>query len=267
MELRDLQLKELDILKECLKIFQKYNLRYFMLGGTFLGAVRHRGFIPWDDDIDIFMTRDDYETFLSIMDQQKNDKFKCLHYGKEFPNYFYRFAKVVDLETTLQEGNFISHKDMGIFVDVFPADGIDIKKAEKHVKKIQYYSSMIIRSATNKITRKDNPSLPKYLSKKILYPFIKLIGWKYWLKKHEKFVKSKKIKDYEYATLYSGGWGMKEIFPKSYLNDTVYLDFEGHKFPAFKEYDKHLTHLYGDYMTPPPPEKQITHHDFKIYKK
>ena len=80
-------------------------------------------------------------------------------------------------------------------------------------------------------------------------------------------MKSFKFNDYEYCNRYAGGIGIKEMFPRKFFDEIIDIDFEGYKLQTIKEYEKYLEHTYGDYMTPPPPEKQITHHDFKIYKK
>lgn len=249
------------------EICRKNNIKYTLAGGTMLGAVRHKGFIPWDDDIDIAMPREDYEKFLKIMDEDSktNTQFKCLHFGENFPNYFYRFAKVVDLSTHLTESTCITNPDMGIFVDVFPADGIPVKRQKHILEKSKFYAHMLTWSASKSIPIKVKSY--KRFFRMCITPFAKLFGWKYWWKKHENFVRKYKMNDFEYSVLYSGAWGEKEIFPTKFFDNLIELEFENHKFYAFKEYDKHLTHMYGDYMQLPPVEKRVTHHDFQIYKK
>lgn len=268
-DIKEIQMISLEILKFIDKICRKNKITYSICGGTLLGAIRHKGFIPWDDDIDIMMPRPEYERFLQIMDEDSNtnNKYKCLHYGKEFPNYYYRFAKVVDLSTKLEESTLINNDDLGIFVDVFPVDGIDNKKAKKYVKKSTFYARMLDHSCRIKTQYKNVPFF-KYLIKKfILTPISKIFGSKYWLKKHENYVKSFNTQDFEYGNLYSGGSGIKEMFPIKYFSDLTEIKFEDSVFFAIKEYDKYLCRAYGDYMALPPPEKRVTHHDFKIYKK
>ncbi|MCI5496988.1 MAG: LicD family protein [Firmicutes bacterium] len=268
-EIKEIQKIAFEILKFVDKFCRKHNIKYSICGGTLLGAVRHKGFIPWDDDIDIMMPREEYERFLKLMDNQyKNgDKYKCLHYGKNFPDYYYRFAKVVDLSTTLQESTFINNKELGIFIDVFPLDGIPSNHPLRYAKKSHYYGRMLIHSNMSKVNKNGIP-IGKYLIKKyLLYPFAKLYGRDYWLKKHENYVKSFHFNDYEYCNLYAGGIGINEMFPRKFFDEIIDIDFEGYKLQTIKEYEKYLEHAYGDYMTPPPPEKQITHHEFKIYKK
>ncbi len=268
-EIKEVQKIALNVLIYIDKVCRDNKIRYSLAGGSLLGAIRHKGFIPWDDDIDIFMPRDDYEKFLKIMDEdaKTNEKIKCLHFDEKYPDYFYRFAKVCDTSTTLQESTFIRNENLGVFVDIFPIDGIDIKKAHKIIKKSSYYNRMVAHSAMIKLNKK-NVSTLKYLIKKyIICPFSKISGYKYWWNKSENFIKQYKFDNWDYVIPYSGVYKEKDIFPKKFFDTLVEYDFEGCKFLAIKDYDPYLKSIYGDYMTPPPPEKRITHHDFKIYKK
>lgn len=267
-ETKDIQNIELEILKHIDQFCKKHNIKYSLCGGTLLGAIRHKGFIPWDDDIDIVMQRNDYERFLSLMDEEfKNgDNFKCLYYGNE-DKYFYRFAKVVDLRTKLEEIDFDNPENLGVFVDVFPADGIDIKKYKKIIKKSEFYGRFLTYSCMKKRSKRGDSFLKSFIKRYICLVISKFFGTKYWLKKFEKFVRSFKLEDYEYCNIYSGGLKDKEIFPTNYFNELIEVDFEKSKFLAFKNWHGYLEHTYGDYMTPPPPEKRITHHSFIAYKR
>ena len=268
-ETKEIQKIAFEILKYVDKFCRKNNIKYSICGGTLLGAIRHKGFIPWDDDIDIMMPRNEYERFLKLMDNEykEGNKYKCLHYGKDFPDYYYTFAKVVDLDTHLEESTLINNKDLGIFIDVFPVDGIPSKNPAKIAKKAHHYNRMIVHSNMTKVD-KTGISTGKYLIKKLLItPYAKLLGRDYWLKKHEKYVKSFPLDKFEYGNLYSGSIGIKEMFPKKFFDEIIEVDFEGYKLLAIKEYTKYLEHTYGDYMTPPPPEKRVAPHNTKIYKK
>lgn len=106
-----------------------------------------------------------------------------------------------------------------------------------------------------------------FLKKFFIYPIAKLFGAKFWLKKHEKLVKSFKMSDYDFCNLYAGVIGTKEVFPKKYFDDLIEVDFEGHKLKAIAAYDDYLTNAYGDYMQLPPEEYRVSLHDFVIYKK
>lgn len=263
---KEIQQIALNIMKYIDKICRENDIKYFLAGGTLLGAVRHKGFIPWDDDIDINMLRPDYEKFLKIMDNIKHDQYKCLHYGENFPNYAYRFAKVVDLNTKLQESTLISHQDMGVFVDIFPIDGMNIKKWKRPISKTVFLTQCLVTASYKKMPKIKNKF--KYFAKSILRLYTKMFGWKYWLKRHEKYIKKYQDLDkFEHRYAFSGCYRYKDIMPKELFDEVIELKFEDTKFLAPKNYDYYLSSLYGDYMTPPPPEKQVTHHDLKIYKK
>ena len=122
-ELEELHQIETDILTAIDEICRKENIRYYLAGGTLLGAVRHKGFIPWDDDIDIAMPRDDYERFLKVMRKGAHPYYKilALEYKEDYP---YTFAKVVDTRTRLQEEIGKDLPEMGVFIDIFPLDGM-----------------------------------------------------------------------------------------------------------------------------------------------
>lgn len=262
---KEIQQIALKILLFVDKICKENNIPYSLAYGTALGAIRHKGFIPWDDDVDLIMTRDNYEKFLSIMDNYKSDEFKCLHYGKNFPNYFYGFAKVVDLNTYLDETNFIRNPDLGVYIDIFPIDGANEQTYQKDLIKFNKYNTLLTFSAVKKF-KKSPKGIAYTLKKLLIYPFIKMMGWTHWLKKCEQIRTKVPLSNSEYATMF-GPLTENNIFKKEIYDEVVYVEFEGHTFPILKEYDKYLTQLYGDYMTPPPKEKQISNHSFKAFRK
>lgn len=266
--IKEVQSISLEILKFIDKVCKENDIKYSLCGGTLLGAIRHKGFIPWDDDIDIFMLRKDYDKFLEIMDKDSktNKKYKALHFSENCKDYFYRFTKVVDLDTVLTESTYITPKDMGVFVDIFPMDDVDTKNIKKVVKKNKKLGSLLAISANKKAGIKGN-SFAKKCAKFVVSLYAKPFGWKHWAKKSEKYATSFNGKGFDHIFAFSGAYGIKDVFPKSMFDEFVELDFEGYKFPAIKQWDMYLKQLYGDYMTPPSPEKQITHHDFKAYKK
>ena len=268
-DIKEVQQTALNILVYIDKICSENNIKYSLAGGTLLGAIRHKGFIPWDDDIDIMMHRDEYEKFLKVMDEdaKTNKKFKCLHYSKNCPDYYYRFTKVVDLDTHLEESNIKTPKDSGIFVDVFPLDGIDMKKAKKLISKTVFLGRMVANASMTKAYIKNDKKGKALIKKCFVYPFAKMFGPNFWMKKYEKIAKSYKVSDYDNTICYCGCYREKDIMPKALFDEMIDLDFEGYKFMAVKDYEYYLISLFGDYMTPPPPEKRITHHDFRIYKK
>ena len=265
-DLKEIQKLSFNILCYVDKICRENNIKYSLAYGTVIGAVRHKGFIPWDDDIDIIMPRDDYERFLQIMDNTPHDRYKALHYGNNCPNYYYRFTKVVDLTTHLEESTLKTNNNLGVFIDVFPADGIDTSQAPKILKKHLTISRFLVHSMMEKLDTK-NVSKAKLFGKILIYPIAKLFGSNYWIKKYNKMIEKYPFNEYDNCLTYSGCYGEKDIFPKKYFDNLIEITFEKKKFLVFKEYDEYLTNMYGDYMTPPPKEKQVTHHNYRVYKK
>ena len=137
--MNDLQKCQLNILKDFIKVCEKNNLRYYLVSGTCLGAVRHQGFIPWDDDIDVGMPREDYNKLITLQ-KDFNERYFIQTY-KTDKKYLYNFAKIRDSETTYIENNFMTTQiNHGVWLDVFPLDGFsyeyeDSEKFEKLVKK------------------------------------------------------------------------------------------------------------------------------------
>ena len=137
--MNELQKCQLEILKEFIRICKENNLQYYLVGGTCLGAVRHKGFIPWDDDIDVAMPRKDYDKFITLQDQMKKPYF--IQTYKSDKNYIYNFAKVRDSSTTFVENFFAcSQMNHGVWIDVLPLDGmsLEVKSPLEFTKKVRW---------------------------------------------------------------------------------------------------------------------------------
>lgn len=244
---------ELDILDKVDEICHILNIEYFLMGGTLLGAVRHHGFIPWDDDIDIIMKREDYDIFIrkaqSLLPDyyflQNNDT------DKDYLNYF---SKIRDSRTTFWESSCKSHDiNHGVFIDVFPLDYYPVSNAFLF-KRIKTFADMRISGWYNVEQPKTGigKSMVKLLGKIILPTKRSAIKFR---NIHYKSVKSSTL----VANL-SGAWGAKEIFPKEYFDETIKIPFEGKKYSIPAKFDLILRQMYGDYMQLPPENKRISHH-------
>ena len=255
MDYTDDKLKNilLEMLDKFLLICNEYNLSYTLLGGSVLGAVRHRGIIPWDDDIDIGMPRPDYDRLLSIADDVFGERYKLVSAYND-KDYLYTFAKLYDNETTLIEFKNLFYLG-GIYIDIFPLDGIPSKMAKRvhRIMKIRY-------AATNLF-------LAKYSSKYKKSHYLKYLAYKIIFRTPNNALKicDKLSRKYPYAEQYdivnySGAWEEKEISDYSWFNPLIEYTFEGRKVWGPNNYDAYLTKLYGNYMIPPPLEKRKSHH-------
>ncbi|MBQ8907584.1 MAG: LicD family protein [Clostridia bacterium] len=254
---------QLNILK-CVKEFcTENNIRFFLMYGTLLGAVRHKGYIPWDDDVDICMLKEDYKKFTQLFNaSQERYRVYSREIDKTFPYYF---AKIVDTDTRLSE--FIDGKsvDLGINVDLFLLDTIpsDLKKRSdmfKKVKKIKKKMSFTTIDTTRKRV------WYKQLYIKIMRLLLRKKRAEYcWdiQRTVEKYQEPFDDSLYEMMSPY----GLKSILALEWFSNTCELEFEGALFPAPTDYKAILQALYGDYMIQPPKEKQITHHIYKAYLK
>ncbi|WP_279167052.1 LicD family protein [Thomasclavelia cocleata] len=258
MEKVDLLKKiELEIFIEFKKICDKNNLNYYICAGTLLGAVRHNGFIPWDDDIDILMLRDDYERFIKIA-QNELPEYYFLQNVYTDPEFYFNFSKIRDNRTTFIETSSknlnINH---GVFIDIFPLDRFPRFCIDK------IYIRLVERIANARISEyfennNNNKSMKDFIIKKISYALFKTPKRAIFFK--EKVYKKINKKRGDLLKNYSGAWGNKEIVSEDYFKDITILDFEGVQAKAPIYFDKYLTNLYGNYMKLPPIKEQVSHH-------
>ncbi len=249
---------ELGILDYINSICKEHKIEYFLDYGTLLGAIRHNGFIPWDDDIDICMTRKDYERFVSIFFNNEKSNYKLLSMETS-SSYYYEFGKVIDTRTILNETETIALPGMGVWVDIFPKDNLT-----KRHKLLKWIVTVLVVCRVFAVYQK----FPKKHNI-LFYPvwlISRLIGYKPFLK----LTKRLSIINVEKETPYIGdlrdltakqyAWN-KEMFSKS-----VFVPFEGKEYPAPQNWDGYLRGLYGDYMKLPPEDKRIPH-NFEAYWK
>lgn len=255
----DIKNTMVDILSDIHTWCEKNGTRYYLAFGTLLGAVRHQGFIPWDDDIDIWMPRPDYERFLTAY---RHDHYAVIS-ARNKANYPLDFAKVHDTRTIVHEEG--GDGDWGIFVDVFPLDGVpDEKEWRKTCRRVSIIRHLI---ANQRFTRKfpfskqagwkKNASI---LAGKLAHPFLSL---KQLLLKEDKVMQRNSFTDSPFVSDYTDL--TPHLFEKELFAGSVPVKFEGRAFLAPSQYDRCLTMLFGDYMTPPPPEKQVSNHGIEAY--
>ncbi len=258
--LRKLQLKELESLVYFDEFCKKNNLTYFLLGGCVIGALRHGGFIPWDDDIDIIMPRDCWEKMLKLWnEQEKGSRFLMLK-TDEHTFTGNTFATLVDTSATLIKENQ-QHIDVpkGIVTDIFPLDGCPDGKIARY---LQYYHAMIYSLFITEVIPANHGKFIALVSKVLLSIFkSRKTRTKIW-KKAEQKLKKYDFYKHEYCTeLYAGPYYMRKKYPQKAFSKAVYHMFENLNVPIPCGYDIYLKTAFGDYMQIPPEDKQVPHHD------
>ncbi len=256
------------IAKEIKRICEKNNIPYFMLAGTLLGAVRHKGFIPWDDDMDFGMFRDDYNKFLEACKNDLNtDLFFLQNYNTD-PNFGYFYTRIL-LNNTYLNYEYINNVDMkkSLFVDIFPYDSIPESKF------LRRKQSIITSFAIRLLKKKLHFNIICYtLAGRIELFFERFFKKETLIKIYEKEMqKYNSDKNTKQVCCANGGAGYpKEIINRSWIAENELMQFEDTSFPGSKQYHEYMTAFYGDYMTLPPENKRYTHEfdeiDFGPYK-
>ena len=237
------------------------SLQYYLAYGTLIGAIRHKGFIPWDDDIDIWMPRPDYERLLSLLKESISENY-CLYLDQK--DYIYPFAKITKANTLLIE-NVDLKSVMGVYVDVFPLDGV--ASSEKIIKK-EFNRIFFFR---NILSIKRMPfSKKRSLNKTIILRFLKLFAHffsvKYLIKKINQYSIARNYEDSQNVGSITWGDKYTEYWPKKYF-DSLELEFEGKLYYVPKEYDLICRSIYGDYMQLPPERQRVSKHNFLCFFK
>lgn len=256
----DLKKVELDLLIQFDKICRENSLRYSLSDGTLLGAIRHKGFIPWDDDIDVIMPRADYERLLSL--DNSNKEITIYHYKNN--RYFYPFAKMCDNRYRLFE-SYRPEKCLGPYIDIFPLDYLpdDKRKRERVIK--QAYKDMRIMFAVTGSYYSYYRDKKTKIRKKIFYFFQRFFInesiKKRYLQHYEK--KYSMFSGHKIANLmYTEKNGV--IMDENEFDNLKEIEFESHRFLSITDYHSYLTMQYGDYMTLPKKEDRKSNHNFII---
>ena len=262
-DIREIQQMELGIMEYIHEVCQKIGVKYFLAYGSLIGAVRHKGFIPWDDDMDICMLREDYEKLQDYLISNPDERYEVMSY-KNSLNYVYPFMKVQDNQTYLLEEDVRIDSNMGIYVDIFPVDGYEDDsvfkdKMTRLIKKRQL-SCYTFKGITN--TKSLLNSLIRYISVIVFY----FTNTNKYIGGIDELAKSRKVDDYELVDYLIYKDMHKPVWKREWLEQTIMGVFEGKEFMIPKNYHEILTSDYGDYMQLPPVELRFSHHDFQLWK-
>lgn len=262
LDLREIQLEELNLLLKFDKFCKENNLKYYLCGGTLLGAIRHKGFIPWDDDIDVAMPRPDYDKMISIVKTQQTElEVEAL----ELDNSTLPFAKLINKDIWIKS-TYLRSSNLYLWIDIFPIDGLpDSVDSSKQI--YQKVKRLIQLHMLSQAKAGEGKSLLKKVIKLIASPLLRMYGGSR-LGNHLKDLAS--IYKYESSSWVGviawGLGGIGERISKNEAEASVLVEFEGKAFPAFGCWETYLRGLYGNYMELPPEDKRITH-QMDVYKK
>jgi lipopolysaccharide cholinephosphotransferase len=255
-DIQELRQIQMGILDEVHRFCEAHGLRYFLSSGTLIGAVRHKGYIPWDDDIDIYMPRKDYEELLQTYTSDSG------HYRAINPqteqHYYYTFAKVVDLRTRMVEKETAGY-EIGVYMDIFPVDYVtdDLQERERIFKK----KKLLYKIRRCKISKNN------YLRSRLAYYVYK--HWPMSVGQIERKIRKLIVLTEPTRTVCNmteAGPSIKGCFPAEDIASSVDIEFERKQYKTMVGYKDYLQRTYGDYMTLPPVEQRVTH-KFEAYWK
>lgn len=261
--LEELQHTSLDLATVVIDLCEKHGIRYYLAEGTMLGAVRHKGFIPWDEDIDLAIPRADYNRLLPILKAELPEGYRLVHYpdATHHPRYF---AQVERLNMPVCEDNFVVPFERHMWIDLFPIDGMPKTAIGRkwHLWHLLYLrvtaqladaDECINDKGRHKTIRRLSIALGNIWTKTFrIDPRKRLAKME---KAAQKYDAAKTGYTISLGSLYKG----RTIFPTAYYGEGRECDFEGRRWRLPTECEKMLSSLYGDYMTPPPEDKRIGH--------
>ena len=260
VSVKDIQNKMLDILVYFKEFCEKNGLRFALCGGTCLGAVRHKGFIPWDDDVDVFMLREDYEKLQSLWEKNADtERYSCVRSNDKI-NIHHSATEIKDNNTTFINSHSVDLDiNHGLMIDVIPIDGIP----ESKLKRIMQMIDSMIYCCFNFQRLPEHKGKLIYIITKIALGVFKSPGIRYkiWKGAEKRLSKYPTEKCSLVASLGEGTSIMRMRFPTEWFKELGYMEFEGHQMPVPADVDEYLKISFGDYMQLPPEEDRVARHN------
>lgn len=264
LEINQILTIQLDILTAIHQFCCKNEINYSLACGTLLGARRHQGYIPWDDDIDIYLLREDYDKLISSFPETYKGLYKIASLERD-PKWDRAYAKAYHCKTIFKEA-ISSNYPLGICIDIFPIDSVPKSPDEwrKYNRKRLFVQNLF---SLKCMTLSNDRSLIKNLI--LLMSKVLLLPWsrRYIAKRISQIAQCYNGTDSDLVFENVLGIIAKRPFPKRFFLSMVDIRFENRIFRAFADADKYLEHTYGDWHKLPPEEKRITHHAFEAYLK
>ncbi len=262
--LSETQAHMLEMLKDLVEVFEQNNIKYYIIGGTLLGAIRHKGFIPWDDDIDLAIPRDDYDRFLKIGRECLPDSLALRVYNDNSYHHYY-FARVVDSDYRILREGSLKKREEELWIDLFPLDGLPRNRIARFIHKTKLLSLKLLYhfASFDKVNLK-RPNRPLYqriiIKAYMLWPFKIKKGYKPILDKIDKQLKKAPISKSDYYMEFMGSSiPFRETCTKEQYGVGKEYTFEDTKLVGPSDAKYYLRHVYGDYMKLPPADKRNYH--------
>lgn len=259
----------LNLIETLIEICDNADVNYYVAYGSLIGAVRHQGFIPWDDDFDVVMLRSDYEIFCQycMLHQDEMKPYK-LFTRESVAGYPYNIARLNNMDYRAVYDN-VQNYDSGVFIDIYPLDGAGAD-AEQVIRRVKEKKSNLFRialwSVDDHYTKSTYHKWYRSLAKFFVRGYAKIRGSKYFLDKMENFKNLYDINSSRYIAEMTWDSGLT-LYEKKWFENYVYMDFENLKVKVPVGYDEFLKCHYGDYMALPPEEERVPHHEYKVYRR
>ena len=263
LSLNEIKEIELAILKQFDQYCKNNNLKYYLVGGTLLGAIRHKGFIPWDDDIDVCMSRPDYERFINgITKNSMGPNLQICEF--RFNNFDAPFCKIININTMVINKFVKNNENSKLWIDIVPVDGLpeDINRVIQIYRECSFYRKLLVLCNAN--LGEGKSSTKKWL-KYVFKPIAMLCGKNFLIKRMIDISQPYPYENSNYVGAVTWGlYGKGERMLKREFEESIEVEFEGYYFPTFSCWDSYLQGLFGDYMQLPPIEERKTH-DMEAY--